>query len=585
MSTMDASLSWSGMRIATMGVSVKFDVEAEMRDGTVLRANVYRPSGDGPWPVLLTRLPYGKDFPTDRFDPVQMARRGYIVVVQDTRGRFASDGDWEPMVHEADDGHDTVRWAARLEGSDGQVGMYGGSYLGFTQWAAASRQPPALKAMAPLVTWSEPFDGLVYRGGAFELGLQAGWHLMMGMDVLARRPWEDRRQLGAALAALVRDYDHLAVDGYRSLPLATFAPHHRHRVAPAFFHALDNPMDAAHPAAAAAMVRGWHDRVQVPTLNVGGWYDIFLSCTIANYRTMRALGRPARLLLGPWSHGAFENPVGEINFGMGAQAGFIDLQTDIVSLQLRWFDHWLKGIDSGMLDEPPVRIFVMGANRWRDEEDWPLERSEVVPHYLHAGGRLDRQSPGDERPDRFRYDPADPVPTLGGATLLTPEFRSGPYDQRPIETRDDVLTYTTEPLEQDLEVTGPVEVRLWAASSAPDTDFVARLCDVFPDGRSINLTDGIVRARYRDWRAGAAPSLIEPRRPYEYVIDLWATSNVFRAGHRIRLQVTSSCFPRWDRNPNTGHEIGEDDQLAIAGQLVLHDREHPSSVLLPVVPA
>ena len=259
---------------------------------------------------------------------------------------------------------------------------------------------------------------------------------------------------------------------------------------------------------------------------------------------MRAQGTPTKLLIGPWTHGRYANPVGELSFGFGSQLGFIDLRTDLGSLQLRWFDHWLKGIDTGIMDEPPIKLFVMGANVWRDESAWPLARAVETPFFLREDGRLSPEPPGAESPDRYDYDPADPVPTLGGATLMTPEYPAGPYDQRPIEARPDVLVYRTAPLERDTEVTGPIRVWLWATSSAPDTDFVARLVDVYPDGRSINLTDGIARARYRDVSRGAAPSLVEPGRPYEYDLDLWATSNVFRAGHRIGLQVTSSSFPR-----------------------------------------
>jgi putative CocE/NonD family hydrolase len=261
----------------------------------------------------------------------------------------------------------------------------------------------------------------------------------------------------------------------------------------------------------------------------------------------------------------------------------MNLQTDLRSFQLRWFDHWLKGIDSGMVAEPPVRLFVMGANVWRDEDEWPPARAVETSWYLRAGGGLSRESPGAEAPDRYDYDPADPVPTRGGAVMMTPEYPSGPFDQRAIAARPDVLVYVSEPLPRDTEVTGPVSVRLWAVSTAPDTDFVARLVDVAPDGRSINLTDGIVRARYRGFADGEAPSLIEPGHPYEYAIDLWATSNVFKAGHRIGLHVTSSSFPRWDRNPNTGHPFGVDGEVRVAHQQILHDREHPSRVVLPVV--
>jgi putative CocE/NonD family hydrolase len=252
-------------------------------------------------------------------------------------------------------------------------------------------------------------------------------------------------------------------------------------------------------------------------------------------------------------------------------------------LQLRWFDHWLKGIDTGIMAEPPIKLFVMGANVWRDEQEWPLARARNTPYYLHADGRLNPDEPGAETPDHYTYDPADPVPTRGGALLMTPEYPAGPFDQRRIEARPDVLVYTTPPLERDAEVTGPITVHLWASSSAPDTDFVARLTDIYPDGRVINLTDGIVRARYRNFTQGEPPSTIEPGRPYAYVIDLWATSNVFKAGHRIGLQVTSSCFPRWDRNPNTGHPFGADAELRVAHQQILHDREHPSHVVLPLI--
>lgn len=541
-----------------------------MRDGTVLRANVYRPLADGLSPVLLTRLPYGKDLPlgTSMLDPVQAARRGYMVVVQDTRGRFTSDGDWEPFRCEAEDGYDTVAWAAGLRGADGQVGMYGGSYFGNTQWMAAIEQAPALKAMIPFITWSEPLDGTIARGGALELGTAANWTLQQGLDQLTRRHKHDRQGLGRAIAALVADYDRLAEENYWKLPLRGFEPVARHGIAG--LGGLDALDDAA--AADHFRVAGKHHRVGVPTFNIGGWYDIFLGGTIDNYLAMRELGRPTKLLLGPWAHGAVTNPIGERNFGYGAQLAFMDLRVDFLSLQLRWFDHWLRGIDTGLMEEPPVRIFVMGLDRWRDEPAWPLRRAVETTWYLRAGAGLSQDPPeGDEGSDGYAYDPANPVPTLGGALLMTPEFRPGPFDQRPVEAREDVLVYTSRPLEQDIEVTGPLQVRLWTATSAMSTDWVARLCDVFPDGRSINITDGISRV-------GGEPGVAA-----EHELDLWATSNVFRAGHRIRVQVTSSCFPRWDRNLNTGERVGEGTRMEVARQRVFHDVSRRSRILLPVV--
>jgi uncharacterized protein len=564
-------------------VTVDLNVATPMRDGVILRSNVYRPAGDGRWPVLLTRLPYGKDLPLGSavVDPLQAARRGYVVIVQDTRGRFSSEGDWYPIRNEAEDGHDTVQWAASLPYSDGQVGMYGASYFGFTQWAAALMAPPALKAIVPFITWSDPYNGLAFRGGALELGIQAHWHLQMGFDVLLRRHRGDLPALGRAFHGLARELDQLAEEGYASLPLREFGPLRRQDVAPAFFDYFGAAEDRSRLDFAA--INGRHQQASVPSFNAGGWYDIFLQATITNYQAMRGLGFPSKLLIGPWSHGSQRNPVGELSFGVGSQASLIDLSIDFQSLQLRWFDRWLKGADNGIMSEPPIQIFVMGANAWRQLEEWPPPAAAPTQLYLREGGLLSTGAPGDERPEGFEYDPADPVPTRGGALLLSAEYPSGPYDQRPIEARQDVLVFTSQPLEHDTEVSGPVKVELWAASSAPDTDFVARLCDVHPDGRSFNLTDGIIRARYRDWASGARPSPIDPGQPHCYEIDLWSTSNLFKAGHRIRLQVTSSNFPRWDRNPNTGHDLGADSELAVARQTIFHDRERPSHVVLPIL--
>jgi putative CocE/NonD family hydrolase len=569
--------------VSEASIVVEFDVAVALRDGVRLRANVYRPA-EGRWPVLLTRLPYGKDLPLggSLLDPVQAARRGYVVVVQDTRGRFASDGEFLPFETESDDGVDTIAWAATLPYADGQVGMYGASYFGFTQWSAAVKRPPALKAMVPYQTWCDPLNGLAFRGGALELGTQANWGLLMGFDQHIRRHRSDPATLGKAIVSLGRELDALGASGYASLPLAEFGPLRRQAVLPSFFDLISQPMDR--DSLDPVTISGKHGQVDVPTFNVGGWYDIFLADTIANFAAMQRLGRPSKLLIGPWTHSTSRNPIGELDFGVASQLGSLNLQTDFGGLQLSWFDHWLKGVDSGMLAEPPVRVFVMGSNVWRDETEWPLRRAADTPFYLRTGGGLSRTAPDAEPADHFTYDPRDPVPTLGGALLMAPEFAAGPVDQRRIEARPDVLTYSTPPLERDMEVTGPVTVQLWASSSAPDTDFVARLVDLYPDGRAYNLTDGIIRARYRDAVQGGTESLLESRRPYLFAIDLWATSNVFRAGHCIQLQVTSSCFPRWDRNPNTGHAFGIDAELRTAEQTILHDREHPSYVLLPLVP-
>jgi len=551
--------------------TVDLDVPVPMRDGIVLRANVFRPAGEGRYPVLLTRLPYGKDLPLGSvvLDPVQATRRGYAVVVQDTRGRFMSEGDFETLRGEDPDGFDTVEWAGAQPWSDGQVGMYGASYFGHTQWAAASLKPPSLKAIAPYITWSEPNDGTIGRGGALEFGVRASWTLQMAINLVMRKHATDREAMGRAIRAVIDDYDRLATDNYWHLPLRDFAPVVRNEVA----DGLNLSLDALADPAQAEFLRVKHSQVDVPSFNAGGWYDIFLQGTIDNFNEMRRRGVPTKLLIGPWSHSASSNPVGELNFGFGSQAAFIDLRSDFQSVQLRWFDHWLRGKDTGMLEEPPVKIFVMGANRWRDELEFPLARAVEEDIFLRAEGRLDRRPPSaGEATDHFDYDPAHPVPTLGGPLLMTPEFRSGPYDQHDIEERPDVLVYTGAEFSRDVEVTGPVMVSLWACSSASSTDFVARLCDVYPDGRSINLTDGILRVRG------------EPGQPAEHHIDLWATSNLFRAGHRLRLQVTSSCFPRWDRNLNTGEPGGVGTDMVVARQTILHDPEHPSRIRISIIP-
>jgi uncharacterized protein len=574
-------------------VHVELDVPATMRDGVTLRANVYRPEGDGPWPVLLTRLPYGKDLPlgTSMMDPVQAARRGYMVVVQDTRGRFRSEGDWYPFIHEDLDGYDSVEWAAGLPGSSGRVGMYGASYFGFTQWAAARERPPHLAALFPFITWADALDGTSMRGGALELGIMGHWLMQQTLDPIIRQNVRDPQALRAALDRLISELDGLPRGGYAELPLQEFGPLRRLDSAQFVADVLQRYNDEAYIARVS--VAPFYERLDVPAYHAGGWYDIFLNGILQNYTALAARGAtPQKLIIGPWSHGAYGQIIGDEDFGFRSATALIDGQIDFMSLQLTWFDRWLKDIANGIAAGPPVKLFIMGENVWRDEQEWPLRRAVPTPHYLHSAGgantgagdgTLSPAMPDDEPVDRYVYDPHNPVPTVGGALLVHPSYRPGPVDQRPVESRRDVLVYTSAPLERDVEVTGPVTVTLWAATSARDTDFVARLVDVHPDGRAINLTDGILRARFRQG-IHAPESLVNPGQAYAYQIDLWATSNLFRAGHRIRLDVTSSSFPRWDRNPNTGAPLGEGTELVPATQTILHDAAHPSHVLLSIVP-
>ncbi|AEK39978.1 CocE/NonD family hydrolase [Amycolatopsis mediterranei] len=552
-------------------MTIEHDVPATMRDGVVLRADVYRPTADGPWPVLLARLPYGKNQPmlAGLMDPVGRARRGFLVVVQDTRGRYASDGEWEPWTYEMDDGYDTVRWAAALPGSNGSVGMFGPSYLGNTQWMAALAKPPELKAISPMVTWSEPDDGLFARGGAQELGITVPWSLMQGVDTLLRRYAGDPMAQGQALMALVGDTDAVAHTTYWELPAGHHPVFERHGIPELGFERSRREPEWSD----SCRVAGRQAEIDLPSLHTGGWYDIFSQGTLDNFTAMRAAGRPANLIMGPWSHTGTMGYLGDVNFGMAASTELLGFRGRFADLELGWLRRWLSpGDEPSQPELPPVLLFVMGTNQWREEQEWPLARAVDTDLFLRAGNRLAFDAPEtEEETGAFTYDSADPVPTTGGALLMSNEFPPGPLDQAKIEARPDVLLYTTDPLADDLEVTGRVRAHLTAATDAPTTDWVVRLCDVDTRGVSRNVVDGIVRA------------VATPGEFTEQVVDLWSTSYVFRAGHRIRVHVTSSNFPRWDRNLNTGEPLGT--QSRPARQVIAHDASRLSRVVLPVVPA
>ncbi len=580
-------------------VVVQSDVPARMRDGTVLRADVYRPVRGGPYPVLLLRTPYGKTAMARTAESGRaLAEAGYIVVVQDVRGRFSSEGQFRPYFNDIADGYDSVLWAAGLEGSTGAVGMFGASNMGVTQWLAASALPPPLKAIFPDVTSPNVFETRGYNDGAFTLADCLSWCVGSAVETADRlgvEAPEIRRAVAlgqqgrsaslagdAATAESCRGelrelYDrwlwHLPL---REMPvLQGLAPYYYEWLA-------HQPPDEYWQA---VRVERRFRQMDLPAYNVGGWYDCWLRGSLVGFTGLQAqahtpgVRRGQRLLIGPWVHGT---PSGEIDFGPQSVV-------DRLPIQVRWFDHWLKGVDTGMLDEPPVRLFVMGANVWRDEWEWPLARTRYTPYYLHSGGHantldgdgaLGPEPPGEEPPDSYTYDPDDPVPSHGGRTLTTVTL-GGAYDQRAVEARTDVLCYTTTPLAHDLEVTGPLTVTLYAASSAADTDWTAKLVDVHPDGYAQNVQEGILRASHRV--AGAAPTPIRPAEVYEYTIDLWATSNLFKAGHRLRVEISSSNFPHWDRSPNVCAPFGTADQVVAARQAVFHDAARPSHILLPLI--
>ena len=571
------------------------NVMVPMRDGVRLATDVFRPEAPGRYPVLLNRGPYGKDGYVENphhsvwFFP----QHGYVVLSQDCRGRFASQGDYNPLFQEAQDGWDTVEWAARQPWSNGKVATTGQSYLGATQYTLAGSNPlpPHLATMAPVSASADFHQSWVYHtGGAMEWGWMVPYAIFKGRNTLERA---GRADLLAQMDEYVLPPGNFAQpltdQWYRHLPLRDWIGRLK-EAAPYFHQYFDQELDGPY---------WWRinllrnlEGVKIPLFHISSWYDIFLEGALNSYQAIRDRGgsplarRHQKLLVGPWSHiRPYTEPTtggcGDIDYGPAAAI-------ELHQFLLRWFDYWLKNIDTGIMEEPPVSIFVMGDNRWRQENEWPLARTQYTRYYLHGPGSansrhgdggLSTVPPGDEPADSYVYDPHDPVPTAGGNTLIIP---FGVADQCPVEDRQDVLVYTSDPLDRALEITGPIQVRLYAASSAVDTDFTAKLVDVRPDGYAQNLQDGIVRARYRT--SAAQPSLIRPGQVYQYTIDLWSTSHVLQPGHRLRVEVSSSNFPRFDRNPNTGAPIGVDTRLETARQTVCHSAEYPSHIVLPIIP-
>ena len=560
------------------GVTLQQDVPCRMRDGVMLYADVYRPAGDGLFPVVLMRLPYNKTQAEDitYTHPSWYARHGYMVVVQDTRGRYRSEGEFFPFLHEAEDGYDTIEWAARLPGANGRVGMYGFSYAGATQLMPATLRPPSLITVCPAFTASQYYEGWTYNQGALALAFAMSWAVDLATgDAMRAKDDAARAQLSAAFASIKGWNWHL--------PLKELPP-----LSGQFGRYFLDWL--AHPTYDDYW-RRWsidedYGRLAVPALHFGGWYDVFLSGTVKNFRGLReGAGSPAaraaqKLVIGPWMHMPWA-PVSAT--AEGVEPRVVD------DLQLRWFDQLLKGEETGVLDAP-VSLFVMGADTWRDYTDWPPPEATPAAWYLHSSGRansrfgdgsLSLALPGDEPPDRFTYNPMTPALSIGGhSCCLSFVAPMGPADQRATEEFNSVLVYSSEPLQAPLEIIGDVVVTLYAATTAVDTDWTARLCEVFPDGRSINLQEGIVRASCRE--SLSAPALLETDRVYCYEIPLGPVGVRVAAGNRLRLTISSSDFPQWDRNLNTGGpRFGQGATAAlVATQTVLHDASYPSHVTL-----
>ncbi|MCB9384307.1 MAG: CocE/NonD family hydrolase [Bryobacterales bacterium] len=547
-------------------VKVDNNVRAKMRDGVELVADVYRPDAKGSFPVLLTRTPYNRDGGATQGR--ELASHGYIVVVQDTRGRYASQGEFYPFLHETDDGYDTVEWAAKLDGANGKVGMFGGSYVGATQMLASIGRPPHLVSIFPYVTAAEYYDGWTYQSGAMMQWFASSWTTGLIQDTLRRKASSLARPKDWAWRLPVEDYQLIQVPQPDDL-----APYYddwvEHETSDAYWKRWK--------------ISDHYPEMTVKALHAGGWHDIFLKGSIKNYVGIqkqakdRKVREGQRLLVGPWAHAgtSVEGKIGDVTFGKQAVLDMTDT--------IRKFADWaLKDVQNEYADDTPVRIFVLGENVWRDEKEFPLAREKRTPYYLRAGGELATGKPGAEKADEYTYDPANPSPTIGGRLCCGAAIPPGPADQSPNAGREDVVEFRTAPLTQGVEVTGEIKLELYASSSAVDTDFTAMLVDIDPEGYERLLTDGIVRARYRNSTEKA--ELITPGKVYKYEIDLWTTSNYFKPGHRIGLQVSSSNFPRFNRNLNTGETTAGATGMTKADQTIYHDAEHPSALVLPVIP-
>jgi putative CocE/NonD family hydrolase len=559
------------------------DVWIPMGDGARLQADIYRPDDEQRHPVLLQRTPYNR---RDSFavvvnagiEPLRAVERGYVVVIQDTRGRFGSEGVFEPFAHEADDGADTIAWLAEQSYCNGRIGMYGASYYAATQLLAATRRPEALKAIAPKETAADYFDSWFYYGGALQLGFSIYWALGLAVAEATRRA-----AAGEDTSAELHDLEGWLNDPARAFGSRPLIERRAvNALLPAYEAWLTNDRDDVFWRAVSVSDR-W-SAIEIPALHIGGWYDLFLRGTIANYLGMAQHAPGQELLIGPWAHAVEYDALGEVEFGPGAAAAALDM----TGVHLEFFDRHL-GEQPASGERPAAKVFAMGSNTWVDHSSWPPAEARTRSLWLagpdgQARGRLCDRRPEEAQPSsNFKFDPADPVPTRGGATFLPGAYiglHAGPRDQRPTYQRQDVLTFTGPALDAPLTIAGGVTVELYAATSAKDTDFTAKLVDVQPDGRALLVCDGIIRRRHRAGAADAAPDGVE-----RYEIDLGHTYYVLAPGHRVQLDISSSNYPRFDVNPNHGGDIARacEADYVVARQRVFHDAEHASRLLVDVL--
>tara|TARA_B100001123_G_scaffold450660_2_gene622806 strand:+ start:2462 stop:4108 length:1647 start_codon:yes stop_codon:yes gene_type:complete len=542
------------------------DERVPMRDSIELSTDVYLPDIEGQFPTVLIRTPYGNSHDSRVRKALNLCSTGYAVAIQDVRGRWDSDGEWNPWHCERNDGEDTIHWLSQQAWCNTRIGMIGSSYSAFTQWEAARSGAEHLKCIIPRVAPSDIYSGVYYRQGAFQLFTALGWSLQnyrKSQQPIEMYDWE----------SLLMSLPLMDMDKVSGKSIEFFRDWLKHDKFDDFWERIDLQSSC---------------EVQIPVLSIGGWYDLFADGTVANFLEMRSDQAVSnefnKLIMGPWAH-PLENQsqLGDMEFGSTAHFDLDDLEN-------KWLDRWLKGEHNEIEKMAPVTVFVMGANQWKEESEWPPQRSHNQRLYLHSDGQantvngdgvLSFDAPSDDEYDEFTYDPKDPVPTLGGNTCCFPELVPwGPKDQQELECRSDILCYTSAVLEEGLEIMGMVTVVIHASSDAVSTDFTAKLIDVYPFGESFNVVDGIVRATCRD--TCLDPNLIEPGEVYKYQIELGPTAIVFRKGHRIRLHISSSNFPRFDRNLNTGDDFAFGSECSVAHQRVYHSEARPSYVLLPV---
>lgn len=579
-------------------VRLEPNVMVPMRDGVRLATDLYFPTaGKGPWPVILVRTPYNKTSPRQADQLRTMAAAGYVVAGQDVRGKNQSEGQVRIQADDLDDGYDTVDWLSKQPWSTGKIGTTGCSYPGEVQIFLAKRHHPAHAAMIPAAAAGPARNLAIINGGAYELALMFGWLRVNGGKVhLQPAPGTPDSLVALSRAFLSARLDLPPADfqsAWRTLPLAEM--NRRVPYPPTDWEQFvtHGPRD---PWWKQFSLLEPTDTIATPALHIGSWYDYGVTETLEYLKRFRATGADQRtrdgqhVIIAPTAHCEFERAtehtiVGKRDVG--------DARFDFAGTYLRWFDYWLKGIDNGIAAEPRVRYYVMGRNEWRTATDWPLPTMRPTRFYLRSDGRansrfgsgaLSLEPPRTEPADQFTYDPATPVPSKGGALCCTgtPDAPPGAFDQSDVEVRNDVLVYSTPPLDQGIELTGPIEADLYVSSSARDTDFTVKLIDVYPDGTAYNVQEGILRARYRE--GFDREVLMEPGTVYPIRVNVHSTSNYFGPGHRIRVEVSSSNFPRFDRNLNTGGANSRDTTMVVARNVIHHSARYPSHLVLPVVP-